>query len=256
MSKKIIIKTPEQIAKIQEAWKYLTELLQLTRSFCKPGLTLLEVEQYASDYLKKHQLKGAFKNYQGFPANCCLSLNDCIVHGIPDKTILKNGDLLKIDIGVEYKWCIADAAVSTIIGGEFTNSLGQKLIDTTKTWLDSGLQFFQPGKKTIERAEHISSHMKENGCSIIKPLTGHGVGQYVHEGPYIYNYPHSESYYITLQPWMVLAIEPITAITSEDYKEKPWNHRNLYTKKGDLWAQREYTIVITENGYEILAGVQ
>lgn len=96
--------------------------------------------------------------------------------------------------------------------------------------------------------------MKERNCSIIKPLTGHGTGKYVHEGPTIYNYPHPESKNIILKPGLVIAVEPITAITSGDYIEKPQvNNWNLYTQHGDPGCQREYTLLITEDGYEILA---
>ena len=99
--------------------------------------------------------------------------------------------------------------------------------------------------------------MTQRKCSIIKPLTGHGTGKYVHELPTIYNYPHPESKKTYLEPGLIIAVEPITAITSQDYIERPQvNHRNLYTQHGDVGAQWEYTLLITDNGYEILAGIQ
>lgn len=100
---KNLIKTPEQIRNITDSCSYLTEMLYMLRDKTKAGMTLLEVEDLSEQWLKKRDLKGAFKGYEGFPANLCLSVNDCVVHGIPDDTVLKNGDLLKIDAGIIYK---------------------------------------------------------------------------------------------------------------------------------------------------------
>ena len=116
-SKKPIIKTPQQIAEIREAGKYLNELLLLIKSKSHAGVSLIELEQYAVAYIASHpNIKGCFKGYHGFPANLCLSVNDCLVHGIPDKTVLKNADLLKIDAGITYKKGIADSAISIVVG--------------------------------------------------------------------------------------------------------------------------------------------
>lgn len=101
--RKQTIKTPQQIAYIREAGKHHNALLLILEKAAKAGVTLMELEQIAADYLKKHDLKGSFKGYNGYPANLCLSVNDCVVHGIPDRYVLKNGDLLKIDLGVTYK---------------------------------------------------------------------------------------------------------------------------------------------------------
>ncbi len=101
--KKATIKTPEQINNIRIAGKFHNELLLILRDAAKAGVSLLDLEKIAADFLKKHNLKGSFKGYNGYPANLCLSVNDCVVHGIPDRYVLKNGDVLKIDLGVTYK---------------------------------------------------------------------------------------------------------------------------------------------------------
>lgn len=111
MHKKIIIKTPQQIANIREAGKHLTEILQKLRSVTKVGMALIELEEIAQAYITQHNLKGSFKGFNGYPANLCLSVNDCVVHGIPNRYILRSGDLLKIDCGITVDKCIADAAV-------------------------------------------------------------------------------------------------------------------------------------------------
>lgn len=255
MSREIIYKTPQQIANIRQAGKYLTELLALIRDHAQVGVSLNELEVLAEDFLKTRHLKGAFKWYEGFPANLCLSVNECVVHGAPDATVLKKGDLLKIDAGVDYQGGIADAAISMVIGGDESNLEGAHLINTTKEALDHGMSFVVPGGSLYDFGEAVFDYISSHGCSIIKNLTWHGVGVHVHEGPAIYNRPNSAAQQYTFAPDMVIALEPITALKSNRYIERPWVAWNLYTEHGDLGAQREYTVLITAQWHEILAGI-
>lgn len=255
MSKKIHIKTPIQIAAIREAGKILNELLILTAKSAKVGISLEALEKQADSFLKSKGVRWSFKGYNWFPANLCLSVNDCVVHGIPDETVLKNWDLLKIDAGVTYEWYIADAAISMIVWGNTKNPQWAKLITTTKASLDAWLAMIYPWTSCMGFAKTVQKMMLSGWCSIIKNLTGHGVGIDVHEAPHIYNRPHPSMEQIKWIPGRVVALEPITAEKSSDFKEKKWNKRNLYTTKGDFWGQREYTIAITESGYELLAGI-
>lgn len=251
----IIIKNHKQISNIRKSGKYLTELLYKLQKAAVPGMFLIELESIAEAYMQEHKVKGAFKHYDGFPANLCLSINDCLVHGIPDQTQLKKGDLLKIDCGVNYEGGITDAAISVVIGGEDTNPLGKKLVHVTKEALDLGMEHVMPGKTVYDYAHAVQLHVESQGCKIIEKLTGHGVGVKVHEQPYIHNYPHPDTKKIKFIPGMVLAFEPITAIISNDFTLKRDNDRNLYTKKWDIGAHREYTVLITEHGHEIIAGI-
>lgn len=252
---KIIKKSTHQIDKIRVSGQYLTELLHLTYQHCTPGIMLKDIEQIVINYIKKHSLIAAFKDYGGFPWYLCTSVNDCVVHGIPDRTILKPGDVLKVDIGINYRGAISDAAFSIVVGGAETNPAGQLLIDVTKWALDAGMQAVQPGKLIAQYGELVSAHIHKHNHSVIKNLTWHGVGNHVHEDPNIYNYAHPSGYKIRFTPGMVIALEPIIAQTSTSYIEDKTNARNLYTKNGDLWAQREYTVAIGDNGPEILAGI-
>jgi len=136
----IIIKTPKQIEQIREAGKYLNEMLLLLRSKAKVGMATIELEFIAEHFLKQHNLKGPFKGYDGFPTNLCLSVNDCVVHGEPSNYVLKNGDLLKIDAGIQYQKGIADSAISLVIGGELANPLAYDLVQVTKEALDRGIE--------------------------------------------------------------------------------------------------------------------
>ncbi|MFA6255801.1 MAG: type I methionyl aminopeptidase [Candidatus Absconditabacterales bacterium] len=251
----IIIKNAKQIENIKISGKHLTTLLRLLYTKAKAGISLIELEFIAEHYIKTNNIKGAFKGYQGYPANLCLSVNDCVVHGIPNEYVLKNGDLLKIDCGITYNGGITDSAITIPIGGEAANPLGYQLAKATKKGLDESIKHIGPGKAIYEYSHRVHQIITAAGFSILGKLTGHGVGNKVHEKPHIYNTPNSEMKNILLQPGMVLAFEPITAVTSTDFGTKPGNNWNLYCKKGDLGAQREYTILITKDGYEILSGI-
>jgi methionyl aminopeptidase len=254
---KIIIKTQEQIIHIREAWRLLTEMLILLRDMVKPWVVLLDLEKAAAVFLKNNHVKWTFIGHHGYKHNLCLSINDCVVHGIPDKYILKEGDLLKIDAWVTYKWMIADSAISIIVWGDKKNPTAKKLIDATKGALDNWLQFIGPGRAIYDFWYAVEQYVKSHWCSVIKNLTGHGVWTALWEPPYIHNRGHPDGRDIILKPWMVIALEPITAMGSTSYIEKPKiNDRNLYTAQWDLGAQWEYTILITEDWYEILAWVQ
>jgi len=252
----VIIKTKQEIDNIRESGKYLTEILNILYNEANIGVSLLDLEVIAENFMIKNKVKWAFKWYHGFPANLCLSVNDCLVHGIPDDYILKNGDVLKIDCGVTYRAGISDSAVCVVIGWELANPLWFDLMKTTKKALDASLQYIQPYKKLYDYSSSVFQYIKDWGFDVIRNLTGHGVWNMVHEPPHIYNYPCTEMRRETLKPGMVIALEPITAISSIESISKPWNDRNLYTKKWDIGAQREYTLLVTENGYEILSGVR
>ncbi len=254
--KKIIYKTPDQIDNIRESWKYLTELLKIIYENSKPWIVLLELEEIAQNYINKNQnISWAFKWYMWYPANLCLSVNDCLVHGIPDNYVLKDWDLLKIDAWITYKRWISDAAVSLIIWWDDKNPIWANLIKSTKDSLDSAIKYVKPYNSIYNYSNEIYLKMKNNWFAVIKLLTWHWVGENVHEWPFIYNRPYKETVNIKFQPNMVLALEPITAEYSTDFTERWNNKRNLYTKWWDLWAQWEYTIVINKESYEILAWI-
>ncbi len=256
MKREIIIKDKQQIVNIRRSGKYLTELLTKLQKAAKPGMMLIELEFIAEDFIKKNQVKWAFKWYNGFPANLCLSVNECLVHGIPDSYTLQKGDVLKIDCGINYQWGITDAAITVVVWWELANPLGHTLAKTTKKALDIAIQHIGPGKKMFDYSHAVHQHIINAGFSVIEKLTGHGVGVKVHEPPYIHNHPHHpDTKTTTFQAGMVIALEPITAIESKDFELRKHSERNLYTKKWDIWGHREYTVLVTDKGYEILAWV-
>jgi len=256
MKKWSLIKDEQKINLIRESWKYLNEILQILRQKAQVGVNLLELEEFTQSWLDKHWLKWAFKWFQWYPANLCLSVNDALVHSIPSDYILKQWDLLKIDMGVDYKWAISDSAISLVVWWDDKNPQAARLSKITKQALDHWLQYVEPWKQFIAFSQAVSDYVYSNGFKIIKNLTGHSVGDSIHEEPHIFNYPHKTMKKYRFSPWMVLALEPIVAQISQEVVEKPWIPWNLYTKKWDLWAHWEYTITITKDGFEILAWLE
>lgn len=255
MIKNLSIKTPKQIENIRESGKYLNEMLYLLRDKARAGVELIELEFIADHFIKMNNLKGAFKGYDGFPTNLCLSVNDCAVHGVPDDYVLKNGDLLKIDAGVIYEKGYSDSAISVVIGGEMANPLAYQLVSTTKEALDRGIETIEPHQAMFSYGKKVENIIHKAGFKVLKDLTGHGVGNDVHERPYVFNRWHPDMKKQKYEPGMVLCFEPITAVMSKDFYMKQGDD-GLYTDYGDLACQWEYMLVITENGYEVLSGIQ
>lgn len=254
MKRVFTLKSKEKIQNIKTWWQILNEILLKLMQEAKPWISLLELEEIADNMIKKNNVKGAFKWYSWYPANLCLSVDDCVVHGIPDKYVLRPWDLLKIDLWITYKWWISDSAVSIVIWWNQTNQLATDLIDATKSWIDKSIKAIGPWAFMYDYSSLIYNHMKNEWFEVIKCLTGHGVWDYVHELPYVYNRPYKDTKSEKFQEWMVIAIEPITSVVSTDvYAHKNW--WNIYTNKGDYWAQREYTLVVTSNWYDILSWI-
>ena len=250
------IKTPEQINNIRESGKYLTELLWILYEMCKPGITTMELEVTAERFLLSHNLVWAFKWYGWFPTNLCVSNNDCVVHGVPSADVLKEWDVLKVDCGINYKGGISDAAFTIVIGWDEHHPEWARLIRATKNALDESIKIIKPGVVGKTWGKRMQTLLTDQDVSIIKNLTGHWVGNDVHESPHIYNRPQNSMKKWRFEEGMVCAIEPITALTSDSYIEKVWHSHDLFTCDGDVWAQWEYTIVVTRGGVEILAGLQ
>lgn len=253
--------TDQDISKIKKAGEFLDQLIIYIADQVKPGVSLLQLEKYADDFIKdlgknnpKHTIKGAFKWFEWFPANLCLSYNDGLVHGMPSKYILKTGDLLKIDTGIKCDGYVTDAAVSVVVWWHKTNPAAAKLIFATKQVLDDSLATIKSWLSLFDYGRFVYNQIKKDGYGIIRWLTGHGLGKTLHEDPWISNYPDPRLKSIKFKPGMVFALEPITAEYSDDFTSSK-NGRDLFTIKWDLGCQWEYTIWFSSQGVEILAGI-
>lgn len=252
----ITYKTPQDIANLRISGQMLTDCLHELYKITKAWVKLIDLEIYISEKLAKYpDYKWSFKWYNGFPANLCLSVNDCVVHGIPNQYILKDGDLIKIDWGITYKKMITDAAISVVVGWKEANPKAHKLAKITKNVLDKSLSKIKAWASLYEYGWFVENLVKSQWATVIRTLTWHGVWYKVHENPYVLNHGDPRYKSTKFRPGMVLALEPILSYNSDDYIQMPGNNRPMFTKNWDLWSQWEYTIVVTENGVEILAGV-
>lgn len=250
-----LIKTKEEIEKLREGGKILAEVLQAVGRMAEPGISTFRLNEIAENLIEKFGAKPSFKNFKPeprsnpYPAGLCTSLNDEVVHCVPSKDkILKEGDILALDLGVWHKNLCTDSAITVAIGA--VSKEARKLIAVTEESLYKGIKEAKVGRTIGDIGFAISSIVEANEFSVIRDLVGHGVGHKVHEDPQIPNYGQKGKG-LKLQEGMVLAIEPMTAMG--DYRLKPCtDHFGYRTYDGGFSAHFEHTIAITENGPEIL----
>lgn len=242
----IIIKSSEEIEKIKEAGKIVSEALCLAGEIVKPGITTFELNNQIEKLIVSHNAKPSFKNYNGFPAASCISPNCVVVHGIPSKnTVLMEGDIVSVDVGAFYKGYHADAARTFGVGG--ISQEAQKLIDVTKECFYRGAQAALPGNRVGDIGFAVQSYAESFGYGVVRELIGHGVGKNLHEEPDVPNFGNSGRG-IRLKSGMVIAIEPMInqGVKEVDFdREDGWTVR---TRDRKLSAHYENTVAVTDNG--------
>ena len=248
-------KTAEEIALLRESGKRLAAVLQEVKNAIKPGVTTKELDDLAERLIRGKGDEAPFKNYTPhgarapFPAALCVSLNDEIVHGIPGKErVIKEGDIVSIDLGVAHKGMITDAALSVVVGD--VSEEVRTLLKETERSLYDGIHAAKPGGRIGDIGAAIEAVAQKNGYGIVRELGGHGVGHAVHEDPYVPNYGKKGTGPI-LKTGMVLAIEPMFMLGKEDINLMSDGY-TIVTEDGSLSAHFEHTIVITDDGVEIL----
>lgn len=245
----IIIKSKREIEILKTAGQITYLALMETAKHIKPGVSTKELDEIAEKAIRKMGAIPSFKGYQGFPGTICASVNDVIVHGIPSKSqVLKNGDILKIDIGAYYHGYHGDCARSFIVGKATDEK--QKFIDVCRESFEEGLKEVYPGNRLSNIGHAIETYVKKHGYNVIYEYTGHGVGQSLHEDPSIPNYGRENEGPI-LKEGMVIAIEPMIVMGSNKiYLDSDnWAAR---TVDKSLAAHYENTLAVTKDGYEIL----
>ncbi len=242
------IKTDNEIKSIRESGQILSNILNYLARETVAGVTTQYIDELAAKELKKNGATAAFLGYDGFPANICISVNDEIVHGIPSSRVIKEGDLVGLDFGVKYQGMITDSAV-TVAVGEISKP-AQRLLDYTKRALDAGIDCLKDGVKVGSIGYAINNQLQAGNLKVIETLGGHGVGHKVHEDPIILNFGN-EGQGETLRAGMTIALEPIASLSTHDaYLDSDgWTYK---TADGSLSAQFEHTILITQDGSEIL----
>lgn len=247
----IITKSEREIALMREAGKIVAGVLELLKSQVQPGMKTKELDVIAEREVKKLGAKPSFKNYRGYPACICVSINDEIVHGIPGKRILKEGDIISLDFGAIYNDYQGDAAVTVGIGK--VSPATTKLIETTEGALKEGIKAARAGSRLGDISNAIQIYSESRGFSVVRQYTGHGIGRDMHEEPLIPNFGLPGTGPL-LKKGMTLAIEPMLNIGSWETKvdDDGWTVR---TMDGSLSAHFEHTIAITGDVAEVLTTV-
>jgi len=246
--KMIIIKSPEEIAVMRQCGRILAAILDKLRMEVKPGVRTRWLDTIMVEESKKRGVKPSFKNYQGFPANLCVSVNDEIVHGIPGERVLKEGDIVSLDAGVIYSGFHTDAAI-TVGVGKISNKT-KELITTTAGSLKVGIAQANCGMHVGDISAAVQDYVESRGFSVVREYTGHGVGRKLHEEPQIPNFAFGKG--PLLRRGMTLAIEPMVNAGNWHTRLAP-NQWTVLTIDGSLSAHFEHTIVITDDEAEILA---
>lgn len=248
----ISVKSEEEIKLMRYSGVIAYQLLINLKDLMKVGITTKELDDYAYKFISEKGCTPSFLGFEGYPASICVSVNEIVVHGIPDKEkILKNGDIVSVDVGVNYKGYNSDTAYTYIIGN--TTKEKRDLVRYTKEALYKGLEVIKDGIKLNEVCKNIESVAKRHHYSVFRELTGHGVGKELHEDPFIPNYSNKESENIILKEGMTLAIEPMFGLKSNNIwlLEDEWG---IETEDKSPSAHFEHTILVTKTGYEILTG--
>ncbi len=249
----ILIKNKREIDLIRESCKIVAETLQLVKSNVKPGVTTLELDKIAEDYILSNDAIPAFKGYSqagscDFPGSICSSVNEEVVHGIPANRVLKEGEILSVDVGVLKNKFYGDAAISIAVG-EISEEK-ESLLDVTEKSLYMGIDQAKVGNKLGEISFAVQSHCESNGFSIVRDLCGHGVGKYLHEEPQVPNYGQKNTGPF-LKNGMTLAIEPMVNMGSHKVSVNA-NGWTVITADGLPSAHFEHSIAIVDNKPEIL----
>lgn len=244
----IALRTADEIAMIRSAGSIVASTLGRLRKHIRPGVQTKELDALARQEILKRNGFPAFKGYKGFPANICVSVNEVVVHGIPSARRLRDGDIVSLDVGVKFKDYFADGAITVGVGT--ISPQAEKLMRVTEKALYTGIENAIPGRKLSDVSAAIQAHVESNGFSVVRVFVGHGIGTKIHEEPEIPNYRTARAGPV-LEPGMILAIEPmVNAGTCEvEILEDGWT---AVTKDRKLSSHFEHTIVIQENGAEIL----
>ena len=239
----IILKSKKEIELLREAGKIVADTHEVLRKAISPGISTLELDKIAEENIRKYNATPSFKGYGGFPGSICASINEEVVHGIPGSKILKDGDIISLDVGAYYKGYHGDSAKTHGVG--MISEEDRKLIEVTRESFYEGIKFAKLGYRLSDISHAIQAHVEKHGFSIVRDLVGHGVGTELHESPQIPNYgPPGKG--PRLQEGMVLAIEPMVNAGSYHVKtlRDGWTIVTIDNKKS---AHYEHTIAITEH---------
>lgn len=245
----IIIKSPEQIAGIRESCHLARRCLEMIKPFVVEGVTTKELDERIDNFIKENYGESACRNYNGFPAATCISVNEVICHGIPDEYRLQFGDILNIDVTTIVNGYYGDTSKMFVVGD--IDKQSRMLIDVAKTCLDIGIRQVKPDNYTGNIGYWVDDYARKSGCQTVKQLCGHGVGVFFHEPPDI---PFFGKRYtgVQLKPGMIITIEPMINLGTWEGVLDESDGWTIRTKDKQRSAQFEHTVLVTDNGHEVL----
>ncbi|MDD5108925.1 MAG: type I methionyl aminopeptidase [Candidatus Omnitrophica bacterium] len=244
----ICLRSPSEIEMLKRSGKILAAVMRRIEDIVEPGITTLDIDRLSEELILKEKAIAAFKGYKGFPATACVSVNEEVVHGIPGPRVILEGDIISIDLGVNYQGYFSDMAVTLPVGKADQAKI--KLIEITKQSLEIGITQARVGNYLTDISHSIQSFAEAQGFSVVRQFVGHGIGAALHEDPEIPNFgrPHLG---VLLKSGMVLAIEPMINVGSWEclILENGWT---AVTKDGTPSAHFEHTVAITDKGPVVL----
>jgi methionyl aminopeptidase len=244
----IIIKSDDEIATMHRAGSIVDSTLRKLVDDLRPGLVVKELDKMVRREFERHKVVPTFLGYHGYPATVCVSVNDEIVHGIPGKRVIEEGDVVSLDLGCTYEGFVADAALTVIVGSPKPGT--EQLVDVTKAALDEGIRHARAGRRLGEISHAIQTYIEARGLGVVREYVGHGVGRAMHEEPQVPNYGPAERGPV-LKKGMVLALEPM--VTMGDWRTRQMaDNWTVKTIDGSLAAHFEHTIAITDGEAEVL----
>lgn len=244
------IKSAQEIETMRRAARIVATVLKEISELVKPGMTTADLDAHAEKRIREMGATPSFKGYHGFPGSICASINQEVVHGIPNrKKVIRTGDVLKVDTGAYFEGFHGDSCI-TIAVGEVTPEAAN-LIRVAEEALYKGIEQVRAGAHLLDLAGAIEDHVKASGYSVVEDFTGHGVGRNLHEEPSVFNFRTHSMPNVKLKAGMTLAIEPIVNAGSKVTRtlHDRWT---VVTVDNSLSAQFEHTVLVTEKGYEIL----
>ena len=244
----ITIKNERELESMRKACKITAAARALAGQMVKPGVSTKAIDQAVHDYIVAQGAKPSVLNYNGFPASACISVNDTVIHGIPGGYLLKEGDIVSIDVGAFYQGFHGDCAATFACGAISTEA--QKLIDVTRQSFYEGMKFATKGKRVQDISHAIQTYVESNGFAIVRSFVGHGVGRQLHEEPEVPNFGNPGRG-PRLLPGMTLAVEPMVNVGTHEVRilKDGWT---VKTADGKLSAHYENTVLITDGEPEIL----
>ena len=244
----IAIKNERELTVMRKACEITAAARALAGEMVRPGVTTKQIDKAVHDYIVSQGAKPSFLGYHGYPGSACISVNETVIHGIPDGRVLKDGDIVSIDVGAYYKGFHGDCAATFACGN--ISAEAEKLIEVTKQSFFEGIRFAKRGHRVSDISHAIQTYVESNGFSVVRSFVGHGVGAQLHEEPEVPNYgPAGRG--PRLIPGMTLAIEPMVNVGGHEVRilRDGWT---VVTTDGKLSAHYENTVLITDGEPEIL----